>query len=127
MNSDMHLARRERQIMDVVYRLGEATVAGVLAELPDPPSYSAVRAMMRLLEEKGHLRHKKRGARYVYRPTRSRESASRSALKHVLQTFFDGSAEHAVVALLGMPDYRLTKEELERISRIIDEARSDPV
>jgi predicted transcriptional regulator len=102
-NSHIHLARRERQIMEVVYRLGQASVADVLAQLPDPPSYSAVRAMMRLLEEKGHLRHKQQGARYVYLPIQSRETARRSALKHLVRTFFDGSAENAVAALLDLP------------------------
>lgn len=123
-NSHIHLARRERQIMEVVYRLGQASVADVLAQLPDPPSYSAVRAMMRLLEEKGHLKHKQQGARYVYLPTQSRETARRSALKHLVRTFFDGSAENAVAALLDISDKRLSGSELDRIASLIDAART---
>ncbi len=125
--SHINLARRERQIMEVVYRLGQASVADVLAQLPDPPSYSAVRAMMRLLEEKGHLRHKQQGARYVYLPTQSRETARRSALKHVVRTFFDGSAENAVAALLDLSDKQLSESELNRITGMIDAARSKGV
>jgi len=110
--------------MEVVYRLGQASVADVLAQLPDPPSYSAVRAMMRLLEEKGHLRHKQQGARYVYLPTQSRETARRSALKHLVRTFFDGSCENAVAALLDLSDKRLSEPELDRIADLIDAART---
>ena len=95
----VHLSRRERQIMDIVYELDQASVADVLERLPDPPSYSAVRAMLRLLEEKGHLTHEQQGARYVYRPTVSRERARRSALRHLVRTFFEGSTEGAVAAL----------------------------
>src|SRR3954471_349842 len=94
------LSRRERQIMDVVYRRGPATAAEVLEGLPDPPSYSAVRAMLRVLEEKGHLRHEEKGPRYVYLPTVPREEARQSALSQLVQTFFDGSTEQAVAALL---------------------------
>ena len=122
-NSHVHLTRRERQIMDVLYRLGEATVAKVLENLPDPPSYSAVRAMLRLLEEKGHVKHQQRGVRYIYVPTRSREKARRSALNHLVSTFFDGSAELAVAALLDMSDRELTDDELHRLARMIEEAR----
>src|SRR3954469_10960094 len=100
----MDLGRRERQIMDVVYRLERATAAEVLAGLPDPPSYSAVRGMLRLLEEKGFLRHEQDGPRYVYLPTTERDEARRSALAHLLRTFFDGSRESAVAALLDLPD-----------------------
>src|SRR5258706_3922369 len=95
-----HLSRRERQIMDIVFARGEATAAEVGAALPDPPSYSAVRALLRILEEKGHLRHREDGPRYVFVPTEPREKASRSALKRVLQTFFDGSLSNAVAALV---------------------------
>ena len=119
----VHLSRRERQIMDVVYRLGSATVSEVLADLPDPPSYSAVRATMRLLEERGHLKHKQDGPRYVYFPTQSRAKARRSALRHLLQTFFDGSAEHAVAALLDMSAQELSDEELDRLTRLIEDVR----
>ena len=121
--SDMPLPRRERQILDAIYRMGEATVAEVLAEIPDPPSYSAVRAILRLMEEKGLVRHKKHGKRYVYRPTRSRETAGHSALQHLLWTFFDGSTENVVVALLGMAEPTLSKEELDRIATLIEGAK----
>ena len=94
------LSRRERQIMDVIYRRGRATAAEVLDDIPDPPSYSAVRAMLRLLEEKGHVRHEQDGPRYVFLPIVNRDRARKSALKHVVRTFFDGSATDAVAALL---------------------------
>src|SRR3954465_14900574 len=101
------LSRRERQIMDVIYRRGRATAAEVLEDMPDPPGYSAVRAMLRLLEEKGHVRHEQDGPRYVYMPTVNRDRARKSAMKHLVRTFFDGSTEDAVAALLqndGMSD-----------------------
>src|SRR3954468_13494467 len=94
------LSRRERQIMDVIYRRGRATAAEVLEDIPDPPSYSAVRAMLRLLEEKGHVRHEQDGPRYIFLPTVNRDRARKTALKHVVRTFFDGSATDAVAALL---------------------------
>src|SRR5438874_9079141 len=94
------LSRRERQIMDVIYRRGRATAADVLDGIPDPPGYSAVRAMLRLLEEKGHVRHEQDGPRYVFIPTVTRDRARKTALKHVVRTFFDGSASDAVAALL---------------------------
>ncbi len=122
-NAHVHLTRRERQIMDVLYRLGEGTVSTVLEHIPDPPSYSAVRAMLRLLEEKGHVRHKQQGPRYVYVPTRSREKARRSAVRHLVSTFFDGSAELAVAALLDASDKKLSSEELDRLAQMIREAR----
>src|SRR6187455_2753719 len=102
------LSRRERQIMDVLYRDGEATVADVMAQIPDPPTYSAVRATMNVLEEKGHVRHKQDGPRYVYLPAVPRDRARLAAMNHLLQTFFDGSAESAVVALLQMSDNSLS-------------------
>ncbi|HEY7911298.1 MAG TPA: BlaI/MecI/CopY family transcriptional regulator [Blastocatellia bacterium] len=120
-----HLSRRERQIMDAVYQLGQATAAEVLDRIPEPPSYSAVRAMLRLLEEKGYLRHKQDGPRYLYLPTVTRDRARRSALKQMLQTFFDGSTEQAVAALLDLSRAKLSEEELDRLSRIIDEARKE--
>lgn len=98
--SDVELSRRERQIMDVVYARGQATAAAVTENLPDPPSYSAVRAMLRILEDKGHLSHRKVGPRYVYLPTRSREKAGRSAIRRVVETFFEGSAAAVMVNLL---------------------------
>ena len=117
------LSPRERQIMDVVYRRGSATVQEVLEEMPDPPSYSAVRAMLRILEEKGHVRHQQDGPRYLYVPTLARESAKKSALKHMLQTFFDGSAEEAISALLDDQSARLSEAELDRLARMIQQAR----
>ena len=117
------LSRRERQIMDVVYRLGKATVSDVLERIPDPPSYSAVRALMRILEEKGHLCHEQDGPRYLYLPTVPRESARRSALTHMVRTFFNGSAEAAVAALLDPSQNSLSDTELERIATLIDQAR----
>jgi predicted transcriptional regulator len=120
-----HLSRRERQIMDAVYQLGQATAAEVLDRIPEPPSYSAVRAMLRLLEEKGYLRHKQDGPRYLYLPTVTRDRARRSALKQMLQTFFDGSTEQAVAALLDLSRAKLSEEELDRLSRMIDEARKE--
>ena len=118
-----NLGRRERQIMDAVYRLGRATAAEVLADLPDPPSYSAVRGMLRLLEEKGYLRHVQDGPRYVYLPTTARDEARRSALTHLLRTFFDGSRESAVAALLDLSDRPLDDAEYERLSSLLDQAR----
>jgi len=117
------LGRRERQIVDAVYRLGRASASEVQAQLPDPPSYSAVRAMLRILEEKGHLRHESEGPRYVYIPTVPRDRARRSALRHVVDTFFSGSVEQAVAALLESSDARLRREELERLSERISRAR----
>jgi predicted transcriptional regulator len=118
------LSRRERQIMDVVYRLGQATAAEVLAELPEPPSYSAVRAMLRLLEEKGHVRHEQDGPRYVYLPTVNRDKARKSAMRHLVRTFFDGSTEDAVAALL-QNDAGISDEELARLSKLIDGAKKE--
>ena len=119
------LARREREIMDVVYRAGRATAAEVREALADPPSYSAVRAILRVLEEKGHLRHEQDGPRYVFLPTVPREKARRSALKRVVQTFFEGSTAQAVAALLGSPDAKLTEEDLDRIAGLIEQARKE--
>ena len=118
------LSRRERQIMDVIYRRGRATAAEVLEDLPDPPSYSAVRALLRLLEEKGHVRHEQDGPRYIFLPTVNRERARRTALKHVVRTFFDGSATDAVAALLES-DSALSDSELDRLSSMIQEARKE--
>jgi predicted transcriptional regulator len=116
------LSRRERQIMDILYAQKRATAAEVQAALPDPPSYSAVRAMLRILEEKGHVRHELDGPRYLYAPTVARESAKRSALQHMLSTFFEGSAEKAISALLDDPS-RLSTAELDRLARLIQQAR----
>src|SRR5688572_28823601 len=112
------LSRRERQIVDILYSQGRATAAEMQAALPDPPSYSAVRAMLRILEEKGHVRHEQDGPRYVYLPTVARDNAKRSALRHMLQTFFDGSAEQAISALLDDSSTRLSDRELDRLARM---------
>jgi predicted transcriptional regulator len=119
------LSRRERQIMEAIYSRGRATAAEVRESLPDPPSYSAVRAILRILEDKGHLRHEADGPRYVYRPTVPREEARESALRRVVNTFFGGSPENAVAALLELDDDRLDEEALGRIARRIAEARKD--
>src|SRR5579872_4060215 len=117
------LGARERQIMDAIYRLGEGSVAEVLARLPDPPSYSAVRTMIRVLERKGHLTHRQEGTRYVYRPVRSPETARRSALKHLVQTFFSGSATDAVAAILSSSAAELRDDEVARLEGLIRAAR----
>jgi predicted transcriptional regulator len=119
----LDLSRRERQIIDILYANGRATAADVQTLLPDPPSYSAVRAMLRILEEKGHVRHQQDGPRYVYLPTLARDNAKRSAMRHMLQTFFDGSAEQAISALLDDSSARLSEAELDRLARLIDQAR----
>ncbi len=118
------LSRRERQIMDIIYARGEATAAEVGAALPDPPSYSAVRALLRILEEKGHLRHREDGPRYVFTPTEAREKASRSALKRVVQTFFEGSLSNAVAALVDAEAGKLSAEELQRLEAIVKAAKA---
>lgn len=117
------LSRRERQILDILYAQERATAAEVQSALPDPPSYSAVRALLRILEEKGHIRHEQDGPRYVYLPTVARDSAKKSALRHLLQTFFDGSAEQAISALLDGSAARLSDSELDRLARMIEQAR----
>ena len=119
------LTRRERQIMDILHRRGRGTAYDVLEELPDPPSYSAVRALLRLLEERGHVRHTQEGQRYVYRPAVTPGDARRSALAHMVKTFFDGSVEQAVAALVESPRTKLSREELDRISDLIDRARKE--
>ena len=119
------LSRRERQIMSVVHRLGRATAADVLAAMPDPPSYSAVRAMLRILEEKGHARHEQDGPRYVYSTTMPVERAGRSALRDVVTTFFAGSAEEAVATLIDMNERKLSGEELDRLADLINKAREE--
>src|SRR5258705_2448697 len=108
--ADHHLSRRERQIMDVLHARREATAAEVLSDLPDPPGYSAVRALLRILEEKGHLKHVKEGRNYVYLPTQPRQTAARAALAQVVQTFFGGSIERAVAALVSQSDAKLSDE-----------------
>lgn len=117
------LSRRERQIMDVLYARGSATAAEVREALPDPPSYSAVRALLRILVEKGHARHEQDGARYVYYPVVSRDRARRSALRRLVSTFFEGSAAQAAAALIGSES--LSPDDLERLSSLIDKARRE--
>jgi BlaI family transcriptional regulator, penicillinase repressor len=117
------LSRRERQIVDALYKLGRASAADIRAEIPHPPSYSAVRALLRILEDKGHVRHEQDGPRYVYVPTIARDSAKRSAMRHLVQTFFDGSAAQAMSALLDTSSVRLTDSELDRLEQLIDLAR----
>ena len=117
------LGRRERQIMEAVYRLGQASVAEVLEQLEDPPSYSAVRAMLRILEDKGHLRHEQDGPRYIYLPVVPREKARGSILRDMVHRLFDGSIEQAVAALLDQRSGRLDEAELERLERIVRSAR----
>jgi predicted transcriptional regulator len=116
------LGRRERQIVDVVYRLGRASVAEVRAELDDPPSYSAVRGMLNLLEEKGHLRHVTDGLRYVYRPVVAAAHARKSAMAHVVRTFFAGSTADAASTLFELPDRKWSREELTELSRLVNHA-----
>jgi predicted transcriptional regulator len=119
------LSRRERQIMDILYRRGKATAGEVMGELHGNPSYSTVRTQLRVLEEKGHVRHDEEGLRYVYAPATARRAARKSALRHLVDTFFDGSAEQTVAALLGGEGARLSEEELERIAKLVTKARKD--
>jgi predicted transcriptional regulator len=119
------LTRRERQIMDVLYRLERAAVSEVLAQLTGQPSYSTVRAQLRVLEEKGHVRHEEHGLRYVYVPTVPRDVARRSALRHLVETFFDGSSEKLVAALLGGEISRISREELDRLARLLTKERKE--
>jgi len=119
------LSRRERQILDVLYHRGKATAAEILAGLPDPPSYSAIRALLRILEEKGHVKHQQDGVRYVFLPVVSRKKASVEALRHLLETFFDGSAANAAEALVDGSAARLAPEELDRLEQLIAQARKE--
>jgi BlaI family penicillinase repressor len=122
---DRHLSRRERQIMDVLFQLGDATAAEVQERLPEAPSYSAVRAMLRILEDKGHIKHHEDGPRYVYRPVVARDAAQRTAVSHMLRTFFDGSVEAAMTALLDATDRKLSRDEVERLSSLIAQRRKE--
>ncbi len=117
------LSRREREIMDVLYRVNRATAAEVQEGMPEAPSYSAVRTMLRILEDKGHVRHEQDGPRYVYIPTVARDKAKRSALKHVVNTFFDGSASQVMAALIELSPRDMDEDELARIRQLIDNAK----
>jgi len=119
------LSRRERQIMDIIYRMGRATVGEVMERLTGEPAYSTVRAQLRVLEEKGHLRHEEHGLRYVYLPKVPRHMVRQSALRHVVDTFFEGSAGKAVAALLGKEGFKISADELARISKLIEEAKKE--
>ena len=118
------LSRRERQIMDFLYQRGRSAVGEVMQGIPDPPSYSAVRAMLRTLEEKGHVRHVEDGRAYIYEPIVQKDAARAGALTHLLKTFFDGSAEQAISALLDQSSQKLSDAELARLARLIDQARN---
>jgi predicted transcriptional regulator len=119
------LSRRERQIMDILYKLERASVGQVLSKLADKPSYSTVRAQLCVLEEKGHVRHEEHGLRYVYVTAVPRDVAGRSALRHLVETFFDGSTEKAVAALLGGEGWKISSEELDRLARLIAQSRKE--
>ena len=123
MSDDTPLSRREREIMDVVYQLGTASTNDVLAKMADPPSRTAVRTVLRILEQKGHLAHRLQGREYVYRPVKPRQAAGRSAVQRVLRTFFGGSLEKAVAVYLSDPGSAISAEELERVESLIREAR----
>lgn len=119
------LGHRERQIMDAVFRLGEASVGDVLNAIPNPPSYSAIRKMLNVLEEKGQVVHRQQGTKYVYRPTRSRHAASRSAVRHLLSTFFGGSTTEAVNTILDVSSNQLTDKDFARLRKMIEQARKE--
>ena len=119
------LSRRERQIMDVLYSRGSATAAEVQQNISDPPGYSAVRALLRILEDKGHVKHSYDGPRYVYAPVVSRPVAQKSALRQLVKTFFDGSTSNAVAALLDMSGKDLSESELDRLARIVEQAKHE--
>jgi len=123
--SPIQLGARERQIMDAVHQLGEGSVADVRRKLPDPPTYSTVRTMLRLLEKKGHLKHRRDGIKYVYRPAQAPEEARRSALQHLLKTFFAGSAGDAIATILDLPTEKMSSEEYDRLARRIEQARRE--
>jgi predicted transcriptional regulator len=123
--TEPHLSRRERQIMDVLHARGRVTAAEVLSALPDPPSYSAVRALLRILEQKGHVKHAAEGAKYVYSARVSRQVATRAALKRLVSTFFSGSVSQAMAALLENADTNLSENELEKIDKLIQQARKE--
>ncbi|PYT19251.1 MAG: CopY family transcriptional regulator [Acidobacteria bacterium] len=125
MSSATGLSRRERQIMDILYQRGKSSASEVREAMANAPSYSAVRAMLRVLEQKGHIRHQAEGMRYVYVPTVPRDKAKRSAIKHLLDTFFNDSPEQVVAALLDISSTRLTRKELERMAVMIEKAKRE--
>ena len=125
MKNDRSLSRRERQIMDIVYEMKEATAQQIMERLPSPPSYSAVRALVRVLEQKGHLVHRQDGPRYIYVPRLAKDKARRSALAHLKQTFFDGSTTDVVAALLDLPEEDLSEDDYLKLTELIDKARKE--
>jgi len=125
MKTERTMSRRERQIMDIVYEMKEASALQVLERLPSPPGYSAVRALLRVLEQKGHLAHRQDGPRYIYSPLLPREKARRSALSHLMQTFFDGSTEDVVAALLDISEDSLSEDDYGRLTGLIEKARKE--
>ena len=125
LREQQNLSRRERQIMDVLYRMGRATAAEVHQAIPDPPGYSAVRAMLRVLEEKKHIRHEEKDLRYVFIPVVPREKARRSAVRHLLDTFFDGSPEQAVATLLDVSSDKLSEEKFDQLTALIEKAKQE--
>src|SRR4051794_28717625 len=125
MTTPAPLSRRERQIMDFLFQRGRASAAEVLEGIADPPSYSAVRALLRTLEEKGHVAHEEVGRAYVYKPTIAREQARKSALRHMLKTFFSGSPEQAMAALLDLSSPRMSGEELDRLASLVEKAKKE--
>ncbi len=122
-NSHKHLSRREREIMDIIYKRGQATATEVMEAMDKPPSYSAVRALLRILEEKGSLRHQQEGQKYIFLPTVTREKAKQSAMKRMLHVFFNDSTEAAVAALLDISQTKMTDEEWDRLTSLIDQAK----
>jgi predicted transcriptional regulator len=125
MRNDKSLSRRERQIMDIVYELKEVTALQVLERLPSPPSYSAVRALLRVLEQKGHLVHRQDGPRYVYTPRLAKDKARKNALSHLMTTFFDGSTENVVATLLDISEESLSEDDYRRLTELIEKARQE--
>lgn len=125
MKTERNMSRRERQIMDIVYEMKEASAQQVLERLPSPPGYSAVRALLRVLEQKGHLAHRQEGPRYIYSPLLPREKARRSALSHLKRTFFDGSIEDIVSALLDISEDSLSDDDYRRLTELIEKARKE--
>ena len=125
MNTLASLSRRERQILEILIERGKASASEVRAAMPDAPSYSAVRTLLRILEDKGHVRHKAEGLRYVYLPAIAREKAKRSAVQHLLKTYFNGSPEQIVAALLDVSSAKLTREELDRMAEMIEKAKKE--